>query len=55
MTVMRSPDIKATFTCVGGPSLIAFGATNVVNRNPITVSMTDPKAEWNVQMVLADR
>lgn len=52
MTVSRKPDIKATFTCVGGPSVITFGTTKVVNRNPVTVNMTDPKTKWAVQLVL---
>jgi hypothetical protein len=53
MTVTRKPDIKATFTCVGGPSLITFGATKVVNNNPVNVSMTDQNANWRVQLVLS--
>lgn len=54
MTVARKPDIKATFSCVGGPSLITFGKTKVINHNPVTVRMSNPKESWTVQMVLAD-
>ncbi len=53
MTVTRKPDIKATFNCVGGPSLITFGATKVVNKNSVDVSVTDQNENWKVQLVLS--
>lgn len=53
MTVARKPDIKATFTCIGGPSVITFGKTKVVNKNPVEVSMSDQNENWTVQLVLS--
>lgn len=53
MSVTRKPDIKATFSCVDGPSLITFAATKVVNANPVRVTMTDPEAKWTIQLILS--
>jgi hypothetical protein len=51
--VSATTDLKATFTCAGGPSLITFGATKVVNNNPVDVSTTDQNQNWKVQLVLS--